>query len=416
MTLAVAAAAAAGCARPAPAPVRHADVLLRAETEIIEARVPPHATLDQLLRDHRLPGRLVDAAVTSARSVFNLRQLRADNPYRLVLSLDGVLREFVYQIDGDRFLRIVARDREKPELLDAEVVPYEKETSVAAIRGTIDAGHSSVVGAMEETGEDVQLAMALADIFAGQIDFYSDLQQGDRFEVLFEKSTREGQFAGYGAILGARFVAGGREHQAFRWVDPATARAGYYDENGRSLKRFMLRTPLQFQPRVTSRFSRSRLHPIHRTFRAHLGVDYAAPTGAPVVAVAGGVVESAGYSGEGGNMVRVRHSGGLESYYLHLSGFGKGIRRGAKVEQGQVIGRVGATGAATGPHLDYRLRRNGVFVNPLKEHGKQPPGDPIPAIRLATFRAARDGTLRELSATLLAEAPQQKPDAVRAIH
>src|SRR3954452_16656093 len=169
----------------------------------------------------------------------------------------------------------------------------------------------------------------------------------------------DGQFAGYGPVLGARFVADRREHQAFRWIDPATGKAAFYDENGRSLKRFFLRSPLKFEPRVTSGFSRNRLHPVLRTYRAHLGIDYAAPVGAPVVAVSSGVVVAAGWAGGGGNQVQLRHGDGYETYYLHLSAFAPGIHAGVHVNQGELIGRVGATGTATGPHLDYRLKRNG---------------------------------------------------------
>ncbi len=151
----------------------------------------------------------------------------------------------------------------------------------------------------------------------------------------------------------------------------------------------MLASPLRFTPRVTSGFSRRRLHPVHHTVRAHLGVDYAASTGTPVVAVADGVVLSAGWAGAGGRQVRIRHAGGLESYYLHLSSFARGIRAGARVDQGQLIGRVGASGTVTGPHLDYRLRRNGVFVDPRREHARQPPGEPIPSRSLADFHAGR---------------------------
>ena len=410
------AALAVGCARPEePIHARRADIPLRAETVTIEARVPRHATLDSLLRQHELSAALVNAAVESARAVFDLRQLRADRPYRLVRRFDGILREFEYQIDSDRFLRIVTPDDTQPAVLDAAVVPYEKETSVVAIRGRIDAVNSSVIAAMAAAGESVHLAMTIAEIFGGQIDFESDLQPGDTFEVLFEKSTHEGQFAGYGAVLGARFMADGRQHQAFRWTDAATGKSAFYDENGRSLKRFFLRSPLRFEPRVTSGFSRNRFHPVHRTYRAHLGVDYGAPSGSAVVAVASGTVVSAGWSGAGGNMVRLRHASGFESYYLHLSRFGSGIRGGARVEQGQVIGRVGATGTATGPHLDYRLRKNGVFVNPLTEHRKLPPGEPIGASHRAAFFAARDGMVEQIATSLASDAPRPKPDAVNAL-
>jgi murein DD-endopeptidase MepM/ murein hydrolase activator NlpD len=410
------AAVAAACAAEVPPhrAERHPDIELRAETVTIEARVPRHATLDSLFREQQLAAPFVAAALAAARSVFDPRQLHSDRPYRLVRSFDGVLREFEYQIDADRFLRITSRSREQPAQLEAEVVPYEKQTAVVAVRGRIDADHPSVVAAMAETGETIQLAMSLAEIFSGQIDFESDLQPGDSFDILVEKSSHDGQFSGYGAVLGARFMTDGHDLRALRWTDPATRRSGFYDENGRSLKRFFLRSPLRFEPRITSGFSQSRLHPVFRTYRAHLGIDYGAPAGAPVVAVAGGTVVSAGWSGGGGNMVRIRHASGFESYYLHLSAFGKGIRAGVRVDQGTLIGRVGATGTATGPHLDYRLKKNGVFVNPLIEHRKLPPGEPIPANQLAAFQIQRDATLQTLSTTSVAEGPRQKPDAVKA--
>jgi murein DD-endopeptidase MepM/ murein hydrolase activator NlpD len=392
----------AACTEDAPhstVPPR-ADVVLPVETHIIEAIVPRQATLESLLLQHDLPGHLVQATIASARAVFNPRQLRAERPYRLVLSVDGFLREFEYQIDADRFLRIVNRDRSAPEKLDAEVLAYDKDIDVVAVRGRIDEDHSSLIAAMDATGEHVQLAIALAEIFSGQVDFENDLQPGDTFELLFETTKYQGQFAGYGSILAARLVNEGKEHHAFRWVNPATEKSGYYDVQGRSLKRFVLASPLRFTPRVTSGFSRRRLHPVHHTFRPHLGVDYAAATGTPVVAVASGVVVSAGWAGGGGRQVRVRHAAGLESYYLHLSTFGKGIRAGARVEQGQLIGRVGSTGTATGPHLDYRLRKNGAFVDPRREHARQPPGEQIPASYLADFDATRAGLQRQLASRL----------------
>ena len=393
------------CARqapPPPTPVHRPDINLPSQLQVVDALVPSHATLDRLLRDHDLPADLVQAAVHAAGSVFNLRQLRENQPYRLVRTINGFLQEFEYQIDADRFLQILASDHTQPDLLDAKVLLYEKERSVEVVRGMIDQEHPSLIAAMDDAGENIQLAMALADIFSGQVDFESDLQPGDVFELLVEKSTRDGVFAGYGAILGATFEADGRDHQAFRWTSPESGRASYYDAQGRSLKRFMLRTPLKFEPRVTSGFSRSRLHPVFRTYRAHLGIDYAAPVGAPVVAVSSGTVVSAGWAGGGGNEVHLRHADGYESYYLHLSAFGQGIRAGAHVDQGQIIGRVGATGTATGPHLDYRLKRNGAFLNPLVVQRSLPPGDPIPGELLASFYDDRDNTLRQLSPVALA--------------
>jgi murein DD-endopeptidase MepM/ murein hydrolase activator NlpD len=402
--------------RHAPPPLR-SDILLRSEIETIAGRVPRHSTLDALLRANNLQENFVADAVNAARAVFDPRHFRADQPYRLVRTIDGLLREFEYQIDTDRFLRIVSRgegDGDGIIELEAEVVPYDKDTAIVAIDARIDGDHPSLIAAIDQAGENVQLAMALAEIFSGTVDFQSDLQPGDSFRVLFEKHSHDGQFSDYGAILGAEIDVDGHRHQAFHWQDATAAKPAYYDENGRSLKRFFLRSPLRFEPRITSGFSRRRLHPIDHVYRAHLGVDYGAPTGSPVVAVAGGMVVSAGYSGAGGNMVHLKHPGGFETYYLHLSAFGKGIRSGARVEQGQLIGRVGATGAATGPHLDYRLKRNGLFVNPIAAHSRQAPGEPIPSAYLAAFRDSRDALLARLSTTLLA-AVVTKPEPDHAI-
>jgi len=392
--------------------VQQPDLLLRAEIERISARVPPHATLDTLLSAHNLATGPVRSAVASAAGVFNPRALRAGRPYRLVRTIDGLLREFEYEIDANRFLRIISPDRERPEVLEAAVVPIEKETSTVSVTATIDAQHPSLISAVNGSGENIQLALSLAEIFSGSIDFDSDLQPGDGFDVVFEKSMRDGQFAGYGAISAARFTADGREYRAYRWTDPVTGASDYYDAEGRSLKRFFLKSPLKFEFRVTSGFSQRRLHPVFHEYRAHLGVDYGAPYGSPVVAVANGVVVSAGPAGGGGNQVRLKHASGYESYYLHLSSFGAGVRAGARVSQGQVIGRVGATGTATGPHLDYRLRRNGVFVNPRAEHARLPPGAPISDAYLASFSAQREAVDALMPLTTVS--PAHRPDAVRA--
>jgi murein DD-endopeptidase MepM/ murein hydrolase activator NlpD len=328
--------------------------------------------------------------------------------------LDGLLRRFEYQIDVDRFLRVYCPDIAQPDRFDVQIVPYEKRTEMAAIHASIDADHPSLVAAIDAAGENVQLAISLAEIFGGDVDFQSDLQPGDTVELLFEKIYREGQFAGYGNVAAARLVNDGRDLQAYRFT--RDGKAAYYDERGRSLRRFFLKSPLRFEPRITSRFSYRRLHPVYGSYRPHLGVDYGAPIGAPVQAVASGAVLSAGYSGGAGLMVHLRHSNGFESLYLHLSSLAKGIRRGARVDQGQLVGRVGASGTATGPHLDYRLKRNGAYLNPLTVHRKLPPGEPIPASLHATFDAERARLIEQMSTTLLAgnTVPTAARDAVKA--
>jgi murein DD-endopeptidase MepM/ murein hydrolase activator NlpD len=406
---------ACAAAVPADAPPRlaRADVRLAAETETIEALVPRNATLDSLLRAQHIQQSLVVGVVGAARTVFDPRQIRSGRPYRLVRSLDGLLSEFVYEIDADRFLRVAAPDREHPDALDAKVLPFDKQIDVALVDARIEKGAPSLIAAIERAGENIQLALGLADVFSGQVDFNTELQPGDRFRVLVEKSTRDGQFSSYGAIVGASLVVDGHTVQGFRWVDPATGKAGYYDEHGRSLQRFFLKSPLKFEPRITSRFSQHRLHPIDNVVKPHLGVDFAAPAGSSVVAVAAGTVVSASFSGGSGNMVHLKHAGGFETFYLHLSSFGPGVRAGTHVAQGQIVGRVGMTGSATGPHLDYRLKREGVFVNPVSFHARQAPGEPISAALLPVFATARDASLSRLNPTLLAAAgPSPKPDAI----
>jgi murein DD-endopeptidase MepM/ murein hydrolase activator NlpD len=255
----------------------------------------------------------------------------------------------------------------------------------------------------------VQLALQLAEIFGGEVDFNSDLQPGDRLQVLFERITRDGGPSGYGDVKAAVLRTGGRGVTAILYAD-SEGKPAYFDEQGRSLKRQFLRSPLPFEPRVTSRFSYRRVNPVYGDVRAHLGVDYGAPTGTAVMAVASGVVESAAWAGDAGRMIKLRHGGGYETEYLHLSAFAPNLRVGGRVEQGQLIGRVGMTGAATGPHLDYRILKNGVHVNPLAELARMPPGVPIAADALSEFTLARDETMGQLR-DRVAAAPAHAPNA-----
>jgi murein DD-endopeptidase MepM/ murein hydrolase activator NlpD len=417
LIITAAAVAAVGCGRldraePAPS-ARQADIELAKDFRLAAARVPDGATLASVLRTASIGEDDIAAVVARAASVFDLRKFRASQPYRIEQWLDGRLRAFEYEIDGDRFLR-VARSRDNP-MLTAEVVTVEKTHTVDVVRGTIDRATPSLFAAIEATGETIDLAVSLAEVFSGEIDFNVDLRPGDRFELLVEKRYRDRpdgapgepkMFAGYGPIVAAAFDNAGRQLRAARFR-PDGGVFAYYDERGVSMRRFFLQSPLKFVPVITSRFSRSRLHPILREYRPHLGVDYKAPIGAPVVAVADGVVVEAGVNGGAGRMVHLRHANSFESEYLHLSSIA--VRRGARVRQGDLIGRVGASGLATGPHLDYRLKKNGAFINPLTAHRSLPPGDPVPADQMTAFASARDDAFARLAgitpAVTVASAP-----------
>lgn len=369
------------------------DIFLIPDTELIRSVVPSRTNLDALLRANGLAPPEVERVIAAVRSAFDPRRLRAAQPFELLRTIDGVVRNFEYEIDDDRFLR-VSRDTEDKDLT-AEVLPIPKERHDVVATGSINAQTPSLFQAMEAAGERPDLSIALAEIFGGEIDFNTELQPGDRFGLAFEKFTREERPATYGEIAAAEFQNDGRVLRAIRFTAPG-GKPAYYDEQGRSLRRFFLKSPLKFEPRITSGFSQRRFHPVLHSYRAHLGVDYGAPVGAPVVAVSNGTVVSATYDNANGRMVRLKHASGYETYYLHLSAFGSGIRAGAHVSQGQVIGRVGATGLASGPHLDYRVRKNGVFVNPIQEHRRMPPGEPIPASARAAFNEVRDELLKRL--------------------
>jgi murein DD-endopeptidase MepM/ murein hydrolase activator NlpD len=391
----VAALGASSCAKeepPPPGPRVTADRHLPRDSEDVKGTVPEGASLAELLRTHVSP-EAAHAAVTAITASFDPRKLRARQPFVLTRSFTGDLRAFRYEIDDDTYLTVGPASPSEPGVLRSEVVAYARTEAQATAIGTIDKDSPSLFESMEKAGEGMDLSIELAAVFAGEIDFNSELQPGDRYTVAFDKITRENGTVAYGAIHAAEFLNDGRTFKAIRFVLP-DGKPGYFDENGRSLKRFFLKSPLKFEPRITSRFSYSRRHPVLNIRRAHLGVDYAAPVGAAVVAVSHGVVSRAGMSGDAGRLVAVRHSSGYESLYLHLSSIA--VKVGQKVSQGELVGKVGSSGLSTGPHLDYRLKKNGAYVNPITEHRKMPPGDPIPAALMAEFQRSRDQALARL--------------------
>ena len=240
--------------------------------------------------------------------------------------------------------------------------------------------------------QNLLLALNLSDIFAWDIDFTTALRKGDTFRMLVEGLYRDGEFKKYGNILAAEFVNDGVLSRAYRFeVD---GRADYYDAEGRSLRKAFLKAPLSFR-RISSGFSKSRLHPVLKIRRAHNGTDYVAPKGTPVSAIGNGQVLAAGHQGGYGKLVVIRHPNGYKTFYGHLSGIAKGVRKGAGVTQGQLIGYVGSTGISTGPHLHFEMRVNDRPVNPRKV--EIPAGQPVPEALIASYRAARDGLAGQLA-------------------
>lgn len=250
-------------------------------------------------------------------------------------------------------------------------VSVEPEVRVEPVRGEV---LSSLFQAVEDVRESAQLVLPLVEIFSSDFDFTADTKPGDRFRLLVEKRYAGDRFVEYGRILAAQYLGEDRTLTGIGFEHTGRARFGYYDPAGRSLRKSFLRSPLEFT-RVTSGFTYARPHPILGGVRPHLAVDYAAPAGTPVRSVADATVLSAGWDGGNGLSVLLRHRSGYQTMYNHLSRLATGVRRGVRVAQRQVVGYVGMTGLATGPHLDFRVSKNGVWVNPLDE--KFLPGDPI---------------------------------------
>jgi murein DD-endopeptidase MepM/ murein hydrolase activator NlpD len=399
---------AAGCVGRATRP-QGQDLLLPKDVDVLEATVPRNATLQGLLKGHKASSDLADSIVNAVRSQFYPRRLKANQSYQLTTTLDGLFREFRYTLDADKFLRVAlkAGTTARAPQFDVQVVPYPKEVVTSATSVCLSREKSSLCAALEERGENIQLALLLADAFSGDVDFNSDLQPGDCFEVLFGRVMRDGQFSGYEDVKVATLSNDGRTLTAVRHTGP-DGREAWYDAQGRSRKRQFLKSPLGFEPRVTSNFSYRRFHPVLNRYRAHRGVDYAAGNGTPVVAVSAGTVIEAGWAGGAGRRVSIRHDSGYVSNYFHLSAIGAGISKGVRVDQGRTIGRVGNSGTVTGTHLHYELIKNGTHVNPVVEHRRMPPGIPIPAAAMPAFLAERDVLLDDLHRELLA-APAAAP-------
>jgi murein DD-endopeptidase MepM/ murein hydrolase activator NlpD len=322
---------------------------------VIKGEIGQGETLAYIFDSNGLSPEDLALMVSEARKQLNLARLRVGAPYSITADAGGRLMAFTYQPDGERVLR--AERDENGFDVSMENIPFEKR--IAHIGGVI---RSSLVSSMG----DITLALELSDIFAWDIDFATGLRQGDSFKAVVEALYLDGEFVRYGRVLAAEFTNDGERHRAFRFTPAGgTGRAGYFDEKGRSLRRSFLKAPLSYR-RISSGFTRSRFHPILKKFRPHLGVDYSAPSGTPVSAVGDGRVSFAGYKGVNGNLVIIKHAGSYTTTYGHLKKIARGVRKGKRVRQGQVIGWVGSTGRATGPHLDYRVKRSGRFVNPLR--------------------------------------------------
>lgn len=330
------------------------------------AELPEHSVVLTMEQDDTLDAVLTAGGLSRTESAsltrgfgesIDLRRLRPGHLVRFHYAPDGAVDSVQMKVIawGDVFAL-----RGPGGTFTASARPAPSRTLTSSMSATID---TSLYETLRAAGEEPQLVHQLVDIFQWDIDFF-ELQKGDWFSLVVEKKFAGADVTGYGPVLAARFVHDGTIYEAFRHETP-DGRAGYYGRDGRPLRKQFLKAPLKFT-RITSGFSKSRFHPMLHYFRPHHGVDYGAPIGTPVMTTADGVVTEVSRSPGEGNFVRIRHTSRIETSYLHLSRFARGLKRGTGVMQGDVIGYVGMTGLATGPHLDYRVRDGNKWLDPLK--------------------------------------------------
>jgi len=366
------------------AAVREQETAKSSLTVVTKGKLRRGESLSNALRRQGIGFGVIHTISTELGSVFDFRNARPGDRYRLGQKADGRLLDFRYSVSSEKSFYLYATDagyrvREDQALLRAKVTK---------VGGEIE---SSLYGTIKELGERTQLASDFADIFAWDIDFSRSVQPGDDFQILFERlylTNAEGEevYVRPGRILAARYRGRTGDHSAV-YFESKKGRGSYYRPDGTSVERAFLVAPLKFS-RISSSYSSARRHPILNVVRPHRGIDYAAARGTPLWSVAAGKVIFRGWAGGSGNLVKVKHRNGYISYYAHLSNFEPGLRVGSQVEQKQIIGYVGDSGLATGPHVCFRVQKNGRYVNPLDISA--PAGDPVASGDRERFESARD--------------------------
>ncbi len=329
----------------------------------IDGKVGKSDTLGRLLKKSGLTGAEADEVIRALSGVLDFKTIRAGQTYRIERGPDGRVRTFELVVSK---IQTVRAERSATGALVGKADTSQTQIEIKTIGGTID---SSLYAAIKAEGETAALVDFFVDVFAYDLDFYNDTHDGDSFRVVVEKELKSeagrSEFLRYRRILAAEYQGKAGTFRTFYFSPPGAAQpGGYFDSEGNSSEKTLLKTPLKFQ-RVSSGFDRKRMHPVRHTVAAHLGIDYAAPTGTPVWAAAPGTVTHRSPSGGAGNLVMIRHDGGVETAYMHLSKFAD-IKVGQKVPAKTVIGYVGSTGMSTGPHLHFGVKQNGTWIDPGK--------------------------------------------------
>jgi murein DD-endopeptidase MepM/ murein hydrolase activator NlpD len=339
--------------KPAPAPAED-----EPDSRVIDGLLSDSDTVERAWKSDGLPPKEVSELAAALGRVFDLKTVRAGHAYQLHFDAEDHLHALDYRTTPALSYHV----EKTAGVWTARVDEKPIETRVVEVGGVVV---NSLYDGVKRAGESPSLVSWFVEMFAWDMNFYTDCQAGDRFKVIVEKRFLGGRFYKYGRVLAAEYKGRVGTYRAF-WFQPKDGSpGGYYTEHGENIVKAMLKIPLKFV-RISSGFDRHRFHPVLHTERAHLGVDYAAPVGTPVWATATGTVAFVGPRGGAGNAVILSHPSGMESVYMHLSKFARGLHAGQPVRQKQVIGYVGATGLATGPHLHFSIKQNGAFVDPLK--------------------------------------------------
>ncbi|MCU0356374.1 MAG: peptidoglycan DD-metalloendopeptidase family protein [Cyclobacteriaceae bacterium] len=351
---------------------------------IVEDRVKRNQYLSDILRSHNVPVHLINQLTTLPRDIFDVRRIVPNKKYTLIYPPDSASmpKAFVYEPNAIDYVVLWFGDKLSVDACQREVTVVEK-----TISGVIN---SSLSQTINEMGISHELTNKFVDIFAWQVDFQR-LQRGDQFKLIYEELQVEEQTIGIRQIKGIYFNHFGNGYYAIPY-DQGNG-LDYFDEEGKSLRKALLKYPIEFT-RISSRYSGSRFHPVLKVNKAHLGTDFAAPTGTPIRSVGDGVVEEAQFKSNNGNYVKIRHNATYTTQYLHMSKIAPGIKPGVRVRQGQWIGNVGSTGLATGPHVCYRFWKNGVQVDALRV--ELPPSEPILDSHKEEYARQRDEVIRQL--------------------
>ncbi|MFT4753631.1 MAG: murein DD-endopeptidase MepM/ murein hydrolase activator NlpD [Salibacteraceae bacterium] len=341
--------------------------------EVVQSEFGKNEFLGTVLDRFHVSAVAIDKLARASKDIYDVRKFRTGKNYTVFSTTDSIpqVAYFVYQPNAIDYVVYDMRDSLQIYTAKKELVTQERTAS-----GVIN---SSLYQTLIDQNVSPALAVRLADIYAWTIDFYR-IQKGDNFKVIFEEQFVDGERVGVGRILGANFNNYGVDNYAFLYDQGEGD--DYFNEEAESLRRAFLKSPLKYG-RLTSAYTKRRFHPVQKRYKAHLGTDYAAPTGTPIMTVGDGVVTHAKYSKYNGNFVKIRHNATFTTQYLHMSKIGKGIRPGTRVKQGQTIGYVGSTGLATGPHVCYRFWKNGKQVDSRRE--KIPPSNPIKKDKRADF-------------------------------